>query len=84
MTSLTDRQQRMLRFERHWWTRADVHISELFGCPPEHYRDELAELIALPAALAEDPLLVRRLRRQTSAAAADTNRVQPHRSGSRR
>ncbi|MDX6200344.1 MAG: hypothetical protein QOJ79_3495 [Actinomycetota bacterium] len=64
MTSLTDRQQRMLAFERQWWKRDDTRIAELFGCAMAQYRWELAELLASPAALAHDPLLVRRLRRE--------------------
>lgn len=68
MTSLTDRQQRMLAFERQWWKRDDARIAELFGCAMAEYRWELAELLALPAAMAHDPLLVRRLRREASAA----------------
>jgi hypothetical protein len=67
MSNLTDRQQRMLAFERQWWKRDDARIAELFGCGVEQYRHELAQLLALPAALAHDPLLVRRLRRQVIA-----------------
>lgn len=61
--TLTDRQLRMLSFERQWWKRDDARVAELFGCALEQYRSELAELVALPGALAYDPLLVRRLRR---------------------
>jgi hypothetical protein len=62
MSSLTDRQHRILTFERQWWNRADACIGELFDCGLEEYERELAELLALPAALIYDPLLVRRLR----------------------
>jgi hypothetical protein len=69
MTTLTERQQQMLAFERHWWKRDDARIAELFGCALAQYRSELAELMTLPAALAYDPLLVRRLRRELVAGA---------------
>lgn len=64
MTSLSDRQQRMLAFERQWWKRDETRIPELFGCAIAQYRWELADLLTQPAALAYDPLLVRRLRRE--------------------
>lgn len=70
MANLTDRQQRMLAFERQWWKRDDDRIRELFGCGIAEYRWELADLIALPGALAYDPLLVRRLRRAAAAISA--------------
>jgi hypothetical protein len=54
----------MLAFERQWWKGDDTRIGELFGCVMAQYRWELAELVMLPAALAYDPLLVRRLRRE--------------------
>jgi hypothetical protein len=69
VTTLTDRQQRMLAFERQWWRRDDARIAELFGCAMAQYRWELADLVTLPAALAYDPLLVRRLRRELVAGA---------------
>jgi len=71
MSSLSDRQQGMLTFERQWWKRADARIPVLFGCAPEQYRRELSDLVTLPAALAYDPLLVKRLRRTLLAGAAD-------------
>lgn len=60
----------MLAFERQWWKRDDARIAELFGCAMAQYRWELAELVTLPAALAYDPLLVRRLRRELVAGAS--------------
>lgn len=69
MERLSERQQRMLAFERQWWKRDDAQIGELFGCAMAQYRWELAELMTLPAALAYDPLLVRRLRRKLVAGA---------------
>jgi hypothetical protein len=67
MNGLSLRQQQMLAFERQWWKRDDARIGELFGCGNADYRRELAELLELPAALAFDPLLVRRLRREAAA-----------------
>jgi hypothetical protein len=69
MTTLTDRQQQMLAFERQWWRRDEALVDELFGCEVTQYRRELAELVALPTALAYDPLLLRRLRRAQLVAA---------------
>ena len=68
MTSLTDRQLRILASERQWWKHADPR--EVFGVTPVQYRRELDALIALPEALAYDPLLVKRLRRRRDARAA--------------
>jgi hypothetical protein len=67
MSNLTDRQQRMLAFERQWWKRDDALVAELFGCGLEQYQHELTQLLGLPAAVSYDPLLVRRLRRHAVA-----------------
>jgi hypothetical protein len=67
MTSLTDRQHRILTFERQWWKHVDARtttVRELFSCSPVQYRRELDEILDLPEALAYDPLLVKRLRRR--------------------
>ena len=63
MDSLTDRQLAILAFERQWWKREKAAVRALFGCTQTQYRAELAALIQLPAAVAYDPLLVKRLRR---------------------
>jgi hypothetical protein len=75
MDDLTDRQLAILAFERQWWKRQKT--THLFGCPRAQYQAELAELIALPAAVAYDPLLVKRLRRAaaTTGAAAPSPRA---------
>ena len=73
MTSLTDRQLRILTFERQWWKHVDARtasVRELFQCSPLQYRRELDEIIDRPDALAYDPLLVKRLRRRREARAA--------------
>jgi hypothetical protein len=64
---LTERDQRILEFEREWWRFAGAKqsaIRELFGIEPAYYYQQLNELIDQPAAEAHEPLLVRRLRRQ--------------------
>jgi hypothetical protein len=60
----------MLTFERQWWRRAgakETAIRERFGLTPTRYYQVLNALVDQPAALATDPLLVRRLRRVRSA-----------------
>lgn len=67
---LTRREQEMLTFERHWWRHAgakETAIRDRFGVPPTRYYQALNALVDRPAALAADPLLVRRLRRLRSA-----------------
>jgi hypothetical protein len=64
---LTERDQRILEFEREWWRFAGAKesaIRELFGIEPTYYYQQLNELIDQPAAEAHEPMLVRRLRRQ--------------------
>jgi hypothetical protein len=64
---LTERDQRILEFEREWWRFAGAKesaIRELFGIEPAYYYQQLNELIDQPAAEAHEPMLVRRLRRQ--------------------
>ncbi len=54
----------MLELERTWWTldgAKDALIFERFQCSAEIYYDELNTLLEDPAALAYDPLVVRRL-----------------------
>lgn len=65
--ALTDRDRAILDFERVWWTlegSKEAAIRERFDLSPARYRAILNRLIELPDALAYDPLLVRRLRRQ--------------------
>ncbi|WP_369258534.1 DUF3263 domain-containing protein [Geodermatophilus amargosae] len=67
---LTRREHEMLAFERQWWRHAgakETAIREQFGVPPTRYYQVLNALVDRPAALAADPLLVRRLRRLRSA-----------------
>ncbi len=63
---LTRREHEMLVFERQWWRHPgakETAIREQFGVPPTRYYQVLNALVERPAALAADPLLVRRLRR---------------------
>lgn len=67
---LTRREHEMLAFERHWWRHAgakETAIRDRFGMQPTRYYQVLNALVDRPAALAADPLRVRRLRRLRSA-----------------
>ncbi|MGY1739204.1 MULTISPECIES: DUF3263 domain-containing protein [unclassified Blastococcus] len=67
---LTRREHEMLAFERQWWRHAgakETAIRERFGLAPTRYYQALNALVEKPAALAADPLLVRRLRRLRAA-----------------
>ena len=64
---LTAREQEILAFERQWWKAAgakDRAIRELFDVSPTRYYQLLNNLMEKQAALAADPMLVKRLRRQ--------------------
>ena len=65
-STLSERDAEILDFERQWWKLGgakDQGIRDRFGFSPTRYYQVLNEIIDNPAALAEDPLLVRRLRR---------------------
>ncbi len=67
---LSRREHEMLTFERQWWRwpgAKETAIRERFGVTPTRYYQVLNALVDQPAALAADPLLVRRLRRLRSA-----------------
>ncbi len=62
----------MLTFERAWWRRGGVKeeaIREEFGVSAARYYQLLGALIDSPAALREDPMLVKRLHRLRDARA---------------
>jgi Protein of unknown function (DUF3263) len=64
---LGEREQSVLAFERHWWRHAGAKeeaIRRQFGIGPTAYYQLLSRLIDDPAALAHDPMLVKRLQRQ--------------------
>ena len=63
---LSERDQRLLAFERQWWKYAGAKeqaIRELFDMSATRYYQVLNALIDTPEALAFDPMLVKRLRR---------------------
>jgi hypothetical protein len=67
---LGDRERRVLAFERHWWRHAGAKeeaIRRQFDLGPTAYYQLLSRLIDDPAALAYDPMLVKRLQRQRAA-----------------
>ncbi len=65
-SQLSQRDQEILGFERQWWKYAGAKeqaIRELFDMSATRYYQVLNALIDSPAALAHDPMLVKRLRR---------------------
>jgi hypothetical protein len=63
---LSERDLQVLEFERQWWKYAGAKeqaVRELFGMSATRYYQVLNALIDTPAALAADPMLVKRLRR---------------------
>ena len=65
-SALSDRDRRILDFERQWWKYAGAKeqaVRELFEMSATRYYQVLNALIDKPEALAQDPLLVKRLRR---------------------
>jgi hypothetical protein len=66
---LSDRDREVLAFERQWWKYAGAKeqaIRDLFDMSATRYYQVLNALIDSPAALAHDPMLVKRLRRMRS------------------
>ena len=64
---LGERERGVLHFERQWWRHAGAKeeaIRREFGVDPTAYYQLLSRLIDDPAALAYDPMLVKRLQRQ--------------------
>ncbi|MFV2109054.1 DUF3263 domain-containing protein [Micromonospora sp. LOL_015] len=69
-TGLTEREQRILDFERQWWKHAgakEQSIRDTFGLSATRYYQLLNQLLDNPAALAVEPVLVARLRRLRAA-----------------
>jgi hypothetical protein len=63
---LSENERQLLAFERQWWKHAGAKeqgIRDLFGVSSTRYYQMLNELLDNPAALAYDPVLVKRLRR---------------------
>ncbi len=67
MAALSEREMRVLAFERSWWREQGAKeqaIADTLGLSPTRYYQLLNELIDRPEALRFDPVLVKRLRRQ--------------------
>jgi hypothetical protein len=63
---LTERERQVLAFERQWWRHAgskEQAIRDQFDVSSTRYYQMLNRLLDNPAALAHDPVLVKRLRR---------------------
>lgn len=68
-SELSERDRQILAFERQWWKYAGAKeqaVRELFEMSATRYYQVLNALIDSPAALAHDPMLVKRLRRLRS------------------
>lgn len=66
---LSDRDLEILAFERQWWKHAGAKeqaVREVFDMSASRYYQLLNILLDRPEALAQDPMLVKRLRRQRS------------------
>nr|WP_074713278.1 DUF3263 domain-containing protein [Arthrobacter alpinus] len=64
--ALSERDEQMLDLERQWWKYAGAKeqaIRDMFDLSATHYYQVLNALIDTDAALAHDPMLVKRLRR---------------------
>jgi Protein of unknown function (DUF3263) len=67
MAALSERETQILAFERNWWRQPGAKeqaISDLLGLSATRYYQLLNKLIDRTEALAFDPVLVKRLRRQ--------------------
>ena len=78
LEGLSERDEQILAFERQWWKYAGAKeqaVRELFEMSATRYYQVLNALIDSPAALAHDPMLIKRLRRlRTSRQRARTAR----------
>ena len=66
MDGFSERDEQMLDLERQWWKYAGAKeqaIRDMFDLSATHYYQVLNALIDTEAALAHDPMLVKRLRR---------------------
>jgi hypothetical protein len=76
----------VLAFERQWWQHAGAKeeaIRRELGVAPTAYYQLLSQLIDDPAAIAYDPMLVKRLQRQRASRHRQRtrDRLSPHPSG---
>ncbi len=68
--TLSEREHEILEFERQWWKYAGAKeqaMREMFDMSATRYYQALNALIDRPAAVAADPMLVKRLRRLRAA-----------------
>jgi hypothetical protein len=71
---LDHRSRAILDFERSWWKSPGPKaggVRARLGMSPARYYQLLNRLVDSPAALAHDPMLVKRLRRQRAARRRD-------------
>jgi hypothetical protein len=69
-TTMSERDREILSFERSWWKQGgskERAVRDRFDMSATRYYQILNELIETPAAMEEDPMLIRRLRRQRAA-----------------
>ena len=83
---LGERERAVLAFERQWWRHAGAKeeaIRSQFGVGPTAYYQLLSRLLDDPAAIAYDPMLVKRLQRQRASRRRRRSggRLSPHPSG---
>lgn len=67
---LSERDREILAFEREWWQHVgskEIQVRERFGVSATRYYQMLNRILESPAAMAEDPMLVRRLQRMRAA-----------------
>jgi len=70
VAELSERGAAILEFEKQWWAFPGTKEAEIrgrFDLSAPRYYQLLNDLIDTPEALARDPLLVKRLRRQRAA-----------------
>jgi hypothetical protein len=75
--ALTEREEQILAFESKWWKHAGAKeqaIRDAFGLSSTRYYQLLNGLLDNPAALAQDPVLIGRLRRLRSTRARTRRR----------
>jgi hypothetical protein len=75
--ALSEREQKILEFEKRWWKHAGAKeqaIRDAFALSSTRYYQLLNGLLDNPAALAHDPALVARLRRLRSTRARTRRR----------
>jgi hypothetical protein len=83
---LGERERSVLAFERQWWRHAGAKeeaIRREFGVGPTAYYQLLSRLLDDPAAIAYDPMLVKRLQRQRASRRRQRSerRLSPYPSG---